>query len=353
MLVAGDTGTTKTEISSGPAPKKPKTSNRRQEASTLEMVKRYLLYYGSLTALAIIVIVFSIIAPNFLTTSNLVTMLRQVSIIGMMAFGITFVLILGGLDLSIAGVPGLAGSLVAVLLSKGYGNAFAIACGIGTGLLFGFMNGLVVTKLRVEIFLSGLAMSWIARGFDLWVTSYQTVYEGIRGNKAFLWLGQGMIGPVPTAFVLLAGVFVVLHVLMTQTRVGRNMYAIGGSEEGAAAAGINIMKYRLAGLCMSGLLGAIGGILLTSRAGAAVPRAAEGLWLDALIAAVFGTTVLTGGVPHVLGTGVGVLFTGVLLNGFTQFNVHEFHQMLIKGALVIGSVALCSLGGKILKVDIK
>lgn len=104
---------------------------------------------------------------------------------------------------------------------------------------------------------------------------------------------------------------------------------------------------------MSGLFGAIGGILLTSRAGAAVPRAAEGLWLDVLLAAVFGTTVLTGGVPHILGTGVGVLFTGVLLNGFTQFNVHEFHQMVIKGALIVGSVALCTLGGKILKVELK
>lgn len=325
----------------------------RRNSTMSRRVKRFLLFYGSLTGLVIISVVFSIIAPNFLTSSNLVTMLRQVSIVGVIAFGITFVLILGGMDLSIAGLPGLAGSLVGVLLARGFGNVLAITCGLGMGLLLGLINGFVATKLRVGIYLSGLAMSWVARGLDLWITQYQVIYEGIRDNKAFLWLGQGMIGPLPTAFVIAAIMFIVLHIIMTQTRVGRNMYAIGGSEDGAAAAGVNITRYRIAGLCISGLFGALGGILLTSRAGAAVPRAAEGLWLDVLLAAVFGTTVLTGGVPHILGTGIGVLFTGVLFNGFTQFNVHEFHQMLVKGVLIVGAVALCSLGGKILKVELK
>ncbi len=331
----------------------PDVNLRPRRLTPQKNIKRFLLYYGSLTGLLIIFLIFSIIAPNFLTATNAMTMLRQVSIIGVMAFGITFVLILGGLDLSIAGIPGFAGSLVAVLLSKGYGNVFAITCGIGAGMLLGLINGLVATKLRVGIYLSGLAMSWIARGLDLWVCKYECIYEGIRDNTSFLRLGQGMIGPLPTVFVIAFSIFIILHFVMTQTRIGRNMYAIGGSEEGAAACGINIARYRIAGLCMSGLFGAIGGILLTSRAGAAVPRAAEGLWLDVLLAAVFGTTVLTGGVPHILGTGVGVLFTGVLLNGFTQFNVHEFHQMVIKGALIVGSVALCTLGGKILKVELK
>ncbi len=324
-----------------------------RKSTMSENVKRFLLYYGSLTGLAIVFLVFSIIAPNFLTGTNMVAMLGQASIVGVMAFGITFVLILGGLDLSIAGIPGFAGSLVAVLLSRGCGNMFAITCGVGAGMLLGLINGVIATKLRVGIYLSGLAMSFIARGLDLWVTRYEPIYKGVRDNPSFLWLGQGMIGPLPTVFVIAICVFAILHFCMTRTRVGRNMYAIGGSEEGAEACGINIDRYRIAGLCMSGLFGAIGGILLTSRAGAAVPRAAEGLWLDVLLAAVFGTTVLTGGVPHILGTGIGVMFTAVLLNGFTQFNVHEFNQMLIKGALIVGAVALCALGGKILKVELK
>lgn len=331
----------------------PEVLVRQKSKVSSGRVRRFLLYYGSLSALAIISIVFSIIAPNFLTSSNLVTLLRQISIIGIMSFGITLVLILGGFDMSIAGVPGLVGSFVGMLLSQGFGNGFAIACGMGLGLLLGFVNGLVATKLRVGIYLSGLAMSWSARGLDLWISRYETTYKGIMDNDAFLWLGRGMIGPLPTSFVITGTVFIILHIIMTQTKVGRNMYAIGGSVDGAAAAGINITKYRIAGMCISGLFGAIGGILLTSRAGCAIPRAAEGLWLDVLLAASFGTTVLTGGVPHILGTGVGLLFTGVLFNGFAQFNVHEFHQMLVKGVLLVGSIALCSLGGKILKVEMK
>lgn len=326
-----------------------------QHRSGLSVVRfrHYLLCYGSLTGLAIIIVVFSLLIPSFLTIPNFMTMLRQISMVGAIAMGVTFVLILGGIDLSIAGIPGLAGSLTGILLMKGQSNAMAIACGLGIGLIFGLANGLVVTKLRVGIYLSGLAMSFAARGLELLITGYQVTYDGIRGNARFLWLGQGSIGRVPTAFVLVGLMYLITHTIMTQTRVGRNMYAIGGSEEAAAAAGIEVNRYKLAGLCISGLCGAIGGILLTSRAGAAVPRAAEALWIDGLLAAVFGTTVLTGGVPHVLGTAVGVLLTGVLLNGFTQFNVHEFYQMVIKGALIIGSVALCSLGGKILKVELK
>jgi ribose transport system permease protein len=328
-------------------------SLRQHESTISQKVRHFLLYYGSLTGFVIIFLVFSIIAPNFLTAANLITMLRQVSIVAVMAFGITFVLILGGLDLSIAGIPGFAATLAAVLLSKGYGNAFAITCGIGAGMLLGLVNGLIATKLRVGIYLSGLAVSFIARGLDLWIARYEPIYKGVQDNPFFLWLGQGMVGPLPTVFAIALFLFAVLHFCMTQTRVGRNMYAIGGSSDGAAACGINIDRYKIAGLCMSGLFGAIGGILLTARTGVAIPRAAEGLWLDVLLASVFGTTVLSGGVPHILGTGVGVLFTGVLLNGFTQFNVHEFHQMLIKGVLIVASVALCTLGGKILNVELK
>ncbi len=340
-------------VKQGGASTTPRVGATLHGAISQRQFKRFLLYYGSLTGLLIVSLAFAVLTPNFLTATNLVTMLRQVSIVGMMALGLTFALILGGVDLSIAGVPGLAGSLVGVLLERGHGNLVSVACALAVGLILGLMNGFVATRLRVGIYLSGLAMGWVARGLDLWITSYEVKYAGIRDNPGFLWLGQGTVGPIPTCLVVFAVLFVVLHVFMTQTPVGRNMYAIGGSDEGAAASGIDVARYRLAGLCLSGLFGALGGIVLTSRAGAAIPRAAEGLWLDAVLAAVFGTTVLTGGVPHVLGTGVGVLFTGILLNGFTQFNVHEFHQMLIKGALIVGAVALGSLGGKILKVELK
>lgn len=335
-------------------------SSKRHSGSTAtrrvydwNRVRRFLLRYGSLMGLVIITIGFSIIAPNFMTYANVITMLRQMSIVAVIAYGATFVLILGGFDLSVSGIAGLAGSILGILLSRGYGTAFAILSAIGVGVGLGLVNGLIATKLRIGIYLSGLAMSWFGRGLALKITRFEPLYKGMQGNQSFLWFGQGLLGPIPVPFLIAGILFIGLQVFMTNTQIGRNMYTIGGSEEGAAACGINVERYRIMGLCASGVFASIGAILLTSRAGAAIPRAAEGLWLDALLAAVFGTTVITGGTPHILGTGVGVLFTGVLLNGFTQFNVHEFHQMVIKGILLVGAVGLGALGGRILKVDFR
>ncbi|MEG2263877.1 MAG: ABC transporter permease [Acinetobacter sp.] len=316
-------------------------------------VLSFLMAYGSLMALALIIIVFSFAAPNFLSFSNLTLMLGQISVVGVIAFGATFVLILGGLDLSIMGIPGFIGSLVAVLLSKGIGNIPAIIIGLGAGALIGFLNGFFAVKLRVGIIYSGLAMAWIARGLDLWVSNYGPVFDGVRGNEAFLWLGQGKVGTIPTIFLILVTLFIVLHFTMTKTSFGRNMYAIGGSEDGAKACGINVNRYKMIGLCMSGLFSAIGGILLTAKAGGSMPRVGEGVWFNVLLAVLFGTTVATGGVPHILGTAIGVLFTGVLLNGFTQLNVHEFDQAVIQGILIVAAVFMGSLGGKMLKIDLK
>lgn len=314
-------------------------------------LKDMFLKYGSIIALLLIIAFFSVAAPHFLSLSNMTLMLGQMSVVGVIAFGATFVLILGGLDLSMMGIPGFIGSLVAIVLSRGYGNAAAIAIGLAVGALLGMINGLVVTKLRIAIIYSGLAMAWIARGLDLWVSNYGPVFEGVRGNEAFLWLGQGKAGSIPTVFLIFVSLFVILHFFMTKTPTGRNMYAIGGSEEGAKACGINIDKYKIIALCLSGLFSAIGGILLTSKAGGSMPRIGEGVWFNVLLAMLYGTTVLTGGVPHILGTAVGVMFTGVLLNGFTQLNVNEFDQLVIQGVLIVLSVFVGAIGGRILKVD--
>ncbi|MEW6228316.1 MAG: ABC transporter permease [Bacillota bacterium] len=315
--------------------------------------RSFLLRYGSLLGLLAIILVSSILLPNFLTVGNLLTILRQVAIVALVAFGATFALILGGVDLSIASIPGIAGSLVGVLLAGGFSNVLAITFTLAVGILFGLFNGLVVTKLGVPMFLSGLAISWVARGVDLIITRYQYIYDGIRGNTTFLWLGRGMVAQIPVPAVMAGAILLVTHLVMTQTRVGRNMYAIGGSPDGAAAAGIDMNKYKLVGLAASALFGSIAGILLTSRQGVAIPRSGEGVMMDALLAAIFGTTVLTGGVPHVLGTAVGVVFTGVLMNALTQLAVNPFHQEVVKGVLLLAAVGLGAIGGRVLKVEMK
>lgn len=309
--------------------------------------------YGSLTALGAIIVVFGILSPNFLTLDNLVTIMRQVSVVALIAFGATFPLILGGIDLSIASIPGVAGSVVGVLLANGLSNPLAIICALVVGIAFGIMNGLLTTRLRIPMFLTGLAVSWVARGVDLIVTRYQIIYTGIRGNASFLWLGRGWVGPIPAQTLVVVVVFAVTHVVMTRTRFGRNMYAIGGNPDGAAAAGINLSRYRFIGLVACAFFGSVAGVLLTSRQGAAITRSGEGLLMDALLAAVFGTTVLSGGVPHILGTAVGVVFTGVLMNGLTQFAVNQFHQQVIKGVLLLAAVTLTTLGGKVVKIEAK
>lgn len=330
-----------------------KTNAVLQGGDRARLIKRLLMSYGSMIALALIFIVFSLATPNFLSLSNLTLMLGQISVVGVIAFGATFVLILGGLDLSIMGIPGFVGSLVAMFMSKGMGNVPAIAIGLCTGALLGLINGLFAVKLRVGIIYSGLAMAWIARGLDLWVSNYGPIFDGVRDNASFLWLGQGKIGNFPAIFLIFLALFIILHFTMTKTPFGRNMYAIGGSEDGAKACGIDIDRYKLIGLCISGLFSAIGGILITAKAGGSMPRVGEGVWFNVLLAVLFGTTVLTGGVAHILGTAVGVLFTGVLLNGFTQLNVHEFDQAVIQGVLIVAAVFMGSLGGKMLKIDLK
>ena len=330
-----------------------KTNAVLQGGDRARLIKRLLMSYGSMIALALIFIVFSLATPNFLSLSNLTLMLGQISVVGVIAFGATFVLILGGLDLSIMGIPGFVGSLVAMLMSKGMGNVPAIAIGLCTGALLELINGLFAVKLRVGIIYSGLAMAWIARGLDLWVSNYGPIFDGVRDNAPFLWLGQGKIGNFPAIFLIFLALFIILHFTMTKTPFGRNMYAIGGSEDGAKACGIDIDRYKLIGLCISGLFSEIGGILITAKAGGSMPRVGEGVWFNVLLAVLFGTTVLTGGVAHILGTAVGVLFTGVLLNGFTQLNVHEFDQAVIQGVLIVAAVFMGSLGGKMLKIDLK
>lgn len=329
------------------------TKSRTSGSILSKRTRSFLLRYGSLSALAIIIVVCSILLPNFLTVGNIITILRQVSVVAMISFGATFALIMGGVDLSIASIPGVTGSLVGVLLAGGFPNSLAIICTLAVGLLFGFFNGLVTTKLGVPMFLSGLAISWVARGIDLIITRYQLIYAGIRNNTSFLWLGRGWVGPIPASTVIVTVVFIVMHIIMTQTRFGRDMYAIGGSPDGAASAGINLNKYRRLGLMMSAMFGAVAGIILTSRQGAAITRSGEGYMMDSLLAAVFGTTVLTGGVPHLLGTAVGVIFTGVLMNALTQFAVNQFHQEVIKGVLLLAAVGLSAIGGRVLKVEMK
>ncbi len=316
-------------------------------------VRRFLLCYGSLSGLAIIIIGFGILRPSFLTVGNFVMMLRQLPVVALLALGVTLVLVVGGLDLSVTGVPGVAGSLVAILLGRGYSTVLAVSCGLAVGLLFGLINGIVVTRLRIGIYLSGLAISWIARGIDVMITRYEPLFKGVRDNPSFLWLGRGMVGPIPTQALIVGVVFIGAHIVMTRTRMGRNVYAVGGSPDGAAAAGLNPDRYRLIVLAVSGLFAATAGILAASRQGAAIPLAGQGIWADAVLAAVFGTTVLTGGVPHVLGTAVGAVFTGVLLNGLTQLAVNQFYQDVIKGALLVAAVGLTAIGGKVLKVELK
>lgn len=330
-----------------------KTNAVLQGGDRARLIKRLMMSYGSMIALALIFIVFSLATPNFLSLSNLTLMLGQISVVGVIAFGATFVLILGGLDLSIMGIPGFVGSLVAMLMPKGMGTVPAIAIGLCTGALLGLINGLFAVKLRVGIIYSGLAMAWIARGLDLWVSNYGPIFDGVRDNAPFLWLGQGKIVNFPAIFLIFLVLFIILHFTMTKTPFGRNMYAIGGSEDGAKACGIDIDHYKLIGLCISGLFSAIGGILITAKAGGSMPRVGEGVWFNVLLAVLLGTTVLTGGVAHILGTAVGVLFTGVLLNGFTQLNVHEFDQAVIQGVLIVAAVFMGSLGGKMLKIDLK
>lgn len=293
---------------------------------------------GPLLSLALLLAVLAALSADFRTLSNLLTVLRQVSINALIAFGMSFVILTGGIDLSVGAILALTGAVTAHLLGAGHGMAAALGAGLGLGLLLGLVNGALVSWGRVAPFIATLGSMTLLRGVTLAYTQGQPI---VVGRSDFALIGDGYIGhllPNPVLWMALA--FAVCGFLLRGTVFGRHVFAVGGNEEAARIAGVRVGWIKLGAYGLSGLLAALAGIVLTSRLHSAQPTAGTGYELDAIAAVVLGGTSLSGGRGWLLGTLVGALLIGFLNNGLNLLGVSSFYQQVVKGAVILIAVLL-------------
>jgi ribose transport system permease protein len=277
-------------------------------------------------ALAIECVVLALATDAFLTTGNLMNVLRQNAFTAILAAGMTFVILTAGIDLSVGSVVGLAGVLCADVMARGYGVAPGVAAGVLTGALVGAVNGAVITRVRIPAFVVTLAMMMLARGAALKYTDARTIsglppsFEIFSDNAASL--------------VAVAVVFVLSWFVLMRTPFGRHVYAIGGNAEAAWLSGVRVARVELAVYVLSGVAAGVAGVLVASRLAVGYPRAGEFAELDAIAAVVVGGTSLFGGRGTIWGTLAGVFFIGILNNGLNLYNVSPYDQMMVKGAVL-------------------
>lgn len=304
--------------------------------------EEYLGRSEALLALIFFIVALSLLSPVFLTLRNLMNVLLHVSVIGIIAVGMSFVIIMGGIDLSVGSVLALSSVVAASFLKRGVPVGCGILIGLGTGTLCGFLNGLLITKGKLPPFIITLGMMGITRGLALIIAEGRSIYGF---PPSFLALGQTLIGgqvPLPAiVFLVVTGVG---HFLLFYTRLGRYALTIGDNEEAARVTGIHIVRIKLTFYAMSGMLAALGGLVFASRLNAAEPTAGYGYELDAIAAVVIGGTSLFGGQGTILGTLIGVLLVGVLRNGLNLMAVSPYYQQVAVGMALIAAVLLDRLG---------
>ena len=293
--------------------------------------------YGILIAFVLIVIIMTILSPVFLTVTNVLNIIRQSSVYGIMAIGMTFVILTGGIDLSVGSLLAIAGAIAAGSIKSGMGLGLTIVLALAIGLGCGFLNGVFVTLGRITPFVVTLGMMSIARGLTLIYTKGYPI-SGL--NPAFRFIGAGDIFDLPFPIILFILTTVVAWLILTQTRLGRYTYAIGGNEETVKLSGINSDVYKTIVYMISGLASAISALILTSRLNSAEPVAGQGYELDVIAAVVIGGTSLMGGRGSVWGTLIGALLIGVINNGMNLLGISPYFQLVVKGVIIIGAVLL-------------
>lgn len=315
---------------------------------TLQPYRPWLTRFQSLIALFVLCLALSILSDKFLTVANFWNVLRQISVNVCISTGMTLVVLTAGIDLSVGSVLALSGAITAGLLRNGIpienANLFigftilgAILAGILTGSLLGWFNGWAITRFNLPPFVATLAMLTIARGLTmLWTEGFPITGLG----ESFTYLGTGWLLGIPVPVWVSVLIVALAVVLTNKTRIGRYIYAIGGSESAARLSGVNITRVKLLVYTLSGALAAVGGVLVTSRLDSAQPNAGTSYELDSIAAVVIGGTSLSGGRGSILGTVQGAIIIGVLNNGLVLLNVSPFWQQVVKGIVILLAVII-------------
>jgi ribose/xylose/arabinose/galactoside ABC-type transport system permease subunit len=301
-------------------------------------LQKILTQYGLYFAFALLIIVMTVLSPAFLRPANLLNVLRQTSINGIIAIGMTMVILTGGIDLSVGSVLALSAVIATSFAHPGEHNLIVpLAIGLLVGLVCGLINGFIIASNKIAPFIVTLAMMTIARGLALVYTNGRPVIElSDTYNK----IGSGYIIGVPIpviifVLIVLAGIF-----LLKYTKFGRHIYATGGNELAAKISGVNTTGVIVWVYSIAGLLSGLAGIVLSARVMSASPATGQGYELDAIAAVVIGGTKLTGGVGSIAGTIIGALIIGVMNNGLDLLNISSYWQLFVKGVIILLAVIL-------------
>lgn len=307
-----------------------------------------------LIALAVMVVVLSVMSDRFLTFINGRNILLQISVNLCLSIGMTLVILTGGIDLSVGAILAFAGAVAAGLLKNGlalkalgvvlqFTPFGAVVAGIAVGLALGLFNGIAITRFRLPPFVATLGMLSIGRGLTmLWTGGFPITDLGPQ----FGFIGAGFWLGVPMAVWISAVLVAAFYVVTRHTTLGRYIYAVGGSEKASAFSGINVNRIKLWVYALGGALAAVAGLVVTARLDAADPKAGLGYELDSIAAVVIGGTSLSGGRGSIFGTVLGCLIIGVLNNGLFLLDVSPFWQQVIKGFVILAAVAADKMGAK-------
>jgi inositol transport system permease protein len=316
----------------------------RDRASSF--LRKYLIVFIFLGMCALL----AVFSPNnsFLKPQNLINVVRQISVIGLLALGVMLCIIAMGIDLSLGSVLGFSAVVTASLVQQlGWKEAlypgvslppfFAVFAGLGVGIVLGAVNGGLIAAFRIPPFIATLGMMTMARGFAYIYSNGRPVSTLV---PEFLWLGGGDILGIPVPIIVFGIVIVLTHLMLNFTRFGRHIYAIGGNEVAARVSGVNIGRTKVGIYTFSGLMAGLGGVVLTARVQSATPALGMGYELDAIASAVIGGTSFAGGIGTVWGTVVGALIIGVMNNGLDLLNVSPFYQQVVKGVIIIVAIII-------------
>lgn len=295
-----------------------------------------------LIGLILLVVLASFLSPHFLTLRNIINVLRQVSIIAVISVGMTYVIITGGIDLSVGSVAALSGMITGLFLKNvGAGVFMSIGMGLISGILCGLFTGFLITsKIRMPPFIATLAMMSIARGIALMMTSGRPIFNL---PESFSFLGGGFFWGIPIPIIIMLIIYLLAHISLTYTKSGLYFYAIGGNEEAARVTGIKNNVVKMRAYLISGLCAALAGIVLTSRVMVSEPIAGFLYELEAIAAVIIGGANLFGGEGLVAGTLIGAVIMGVLRNSLNLLNVSTYLQQVVVGFVIVTMVSISIL----------
>jgi ribose transport system permease protein len=327
----------------------------RSAVPSPNVLTRFLAQEGSslLIFLLLLIALFSLLQPAFLTVNNAINVIRQITILAIAAFGATYVIISQGLDLSVGAVNALSGvvaALVAREVGIPYGPWLGILAGVVVGIATGTLNGLIVTVIGIGPIITTLGTMTIARGLAYILTGGMSLY-GVPSE--FQWLGRGYILgqliPIPVAVMF--AIFCVCYIGLNNSFLGRYIYAIGGNEEAARLSGIPVRRIKTVVYIIGGATAALSGVILASRLGAGQAAASTGFELDVITAVILGGVSISGGQGRLEGTLLGVLIIGILSNGLILLNVEPYYQLVIKGLALLCAVGLDRLRKRVAVVS--